>query len=153
VCSAGLLYMPVARALSEWHRLLKTNGVVAFSTMKAGSPSAGRIFRECAAGFGLDLKDPSQALGTEDQCRAALRAAGFERLRVTAGRVDFEGFDPALAWEANCRAHGVADVLTAEQQDALQRQYLDALAQAQQTDVTAARRADVLFAIGYRAER
>ena len=57
VCSAGLLYMPVVKALREWHRLLEPDGVVAFSTMTAGSPSAGRIFRACAAKFGLDLKD------------------------------------------------------------------------------------------------
>ena len=37
VCAAGLLYMPVAAALREWHRLLKTNGVVGFSTMRASS--------------------------------------------------------------------------------------------------------------------
>jgi hypothetical protein len=60
--------------------------VIAFSTMKAGSPSAGRIFRACAARFGLDLRDPSEALGTDDRCRAVLEEAGFDRLQVIAVR-------------------------------------------------------------------
>ena len=125
VCAAGLLYMPVAQALAAWHRLLKPDGVVAFSTMQTGSPSAGRIFRECAGRFDLDLKDPSEALGTEDQCRAVLESAGFEQVQVTAGRVDFEAFDPQLAWEAHFRAAGTAGArdLSAPAQDALRQEW------------------------------
>src|SRR5688500_5360294 len=63
-CAAALLYMPVAAALEEWHRLLKEGGRVAFSTMCSGSPPAGRIFRECAQAFGLSLRDPSAELGS-----------------------------------------------------------------------------------------
>jgi ubiquinone/menaquinone biosynthesis C-methylase UbiE len=153
VCSAGLLYMPVAKALSAWHRLLKPNGVIAFSTMKAGSPSAGRIFRECAEEFGLELKDPSEALGTEDRCRAVLEEAGFDRVQVIAGRVDFETLDATLAWDANFRAarHTATFALSATQEDAFRRQYLHALEEAQRTDRAAAARADVLFALGHRA--
>src|SRR6185503_11657239 len=106
VCAAGLLYMPVEQALREWHRVLKVDGVVAFSTMQAGSPSAGRLFRECAATFGLHLSDPSEPLGTEQRCATALEAAGFDRVRVIKDRVDFETLDPTLAWEANSRAFG-----------------------------------------------
>jgi SAM-dependent methyltransferase len=152
VCSAGLLSIPIAKALSAWHRLLKPNGVLAFSTMKAGSPSAGRIFRRCAARFGLDVKDPSEPLGTEDRCRAVLEEAGFDRLQVLAGRVDFQTLDRMLAWEANFRAAGdtVTRALSAGQQDALRREYLRTLEQAQQADLSASARADVLFAIGHR---
>jgi len=151
VCAAGLLYMPVARALREWHRLLKTDGVVAFSTMRAGSPSAGRIFRECAARFGLDLKDPSDALGTEDRGHHVLHEAGFDRVRVLPGRVDFASLDPTLAWEANWRGFGPAvRTLSAEDQQLLRDQYMGALTQAMQADPAAAARAAVLFAIGHR---
>lgn len=38
VCSAGLLSIPAAKCLDAWHRLLKTDGVMAFSTMRAGMP-------------------------------------------------------------------------------------------------------------------
>jgi SAM-dependent methyltransferase len=153
VCAAGLLYMPVGRALAAWHRLLRPDGVVAFSTMRAGSPSAGRIFRECAAAFGLTLTDPSAPLGTEARCRDALTAAGFDRADVIDARVDFEAFDPVLAWEANFRAAGLfgAGALSDRQQAALRERYLRALDEARQTDLAAGARADVLFAIGRRA--
>ena len=153
VCSAGLLYMPVAKALREWHRLLTSDGVAAFSTMKVGSPLAGRIFRECAARFGLDLDDPAESLGTEDRCRHVLEDAGFDRLRVISGRVDFETLDPTLAWEANFRAagHAAARALSAERQHVLRQQFIDALNQARRADLAASSRADVIFAIGQRA--
>ena len=152
LCAAGLLYMPVAKALSAWHRLLKANGVVSCSTMQAGSPSAGRIFRECAGRFGVELKDPSAALGTDEQCRAVLHDAGFDNVQVTAGRVDFEQFDPVLAWEANFRAAGHAGArgLSPQAQDALRQDYFRALEEAQRADLAAAIRADVLFAVARR---
>jgi SAM-dependent methyltransferase len=153
VCSAGLLYMPVMKALREWRRLLKSGGVVAFSTMKAGSPSSGRVFRKCAAKFGLDLKDPSEALGTEDLCSQVLEETGFDRLEVIPGRVDFDIVDSTLAWEANFRAAGpAARALGAEQQNALRLQFVEALQQAEQEDPGGAARADVIFAIGRRAD-
>jgi len=153
VCSAGLLYMPVAKALSAWHRLLEPNGVVAFSTMKAGSPAPGRIFRECAATFGLNVKDRFEALGTEDACLAALQEAGFERAQVIEGRVDFERLDLDLAWESNLRSAGPATRgLSEQQQEALRQQYFHALEEICRADPEAAARADVFFAIGYRGE-
>ena len=152
VCAAGLLYMPVANALSAWHRLLKPDGVVAFSTMKAGSPSAGRIFRECAAKVGWQLRDPSEALGTREQCRAVLEETGFDRVHVSAGRVDFGAFEPTLAWEANFRAaeRAAAHALSSQAQDALRHEYFRALEEAQRVDASEARRADVLFAVARR---
>ena len=152
VCAAGLLYMPVATALEEWRRILKPDGTLAFSTMRAGSPSAGRIFRSSAATFGVALDDPSEALGTEDRCRMVLEDAGFDRLRLIAGRVDFESLDPTLAWEANFRASGPGVArLDAESQVLLREHFFGALRQAMQQDPAAAARADVIFAIGQRA--
>jgi SAM-dependent methyltransferase len=152
VCSAGLLYMPVAKALREWRRLLAPDGVVAFSTMKAGSPQPGRIFREAAARFGLTLTDPSEPLGTEDRCRQALEDAGFDRIRVIPGRVDFEVLDPAIAWEANFRSagHGAARALPADQQQALRLEFVEKLRQAGHIDPAASARADVFYAIARR---
>lgn len=155
VCSAGLLYMPIAKALSAWHRVLKPNGVMAFSTMMAGSPSAGRIFRACAATFGVDLKDPSEALGTEERCEAALEAAGFDRVEVHAGHVAFETVDSTLAWEANFRAagHAAARILSLADQEELRQQFVRAYEAAMRGDRATHARAGVLFAIGRRAER
>jgi SAM-dependent methyltransferase len=152
VCSAGLLYMPAARALREWHRLLKTDGIVAFSTMRAGSPMPGRVFRDCAAKFGLEVKDRSEALGTEDRSRHALEEAGFDRLHMIPGRVDFDNPDLERAWEASFRAAGpAARALSAERQNELRRQYLDVLRHEIHVDAVTAARVDVIFAIGQRA--
>jgi SAM-dependent methyltransferase len=154
VCSAGLLYMPVAQALSAWHRVLRPNGVVAFSTMRAGSPSGGRIFRACAAKFGLDLKDPSEALGSEERCRAVLEAAGFDRIEVLAGHLAFRTIDSTLAWEANLRSagHVAARTLSPGLQEELRQQYVRAYEQAMRDDRETCAHADVLFAIGRRPE-
>lgn len=149
-CAAGLLYMPAEKALREWARVLRPGGVVAFSTMKAGSPSAGRLFRECAARFGLTLHDPSAALGDPASCREALEQAGFTAVTVVEDRVDFDRVDPTLAWEANARAAGVARLLEARQVAALREQYFDALSRAMHRDAAAASRADVLYAIARR---
>jgi SAM-dependent methyltransferase len=152
VCSAGLLYMPVAKALSAWRRLLRPDGVTAFSTMRAGSPFTARVFRTCAARYGLELTDRSEALGTEDRCRAVLEEAGFDRVKVIDGYVEFEKLDPTLAWEANFRAagHAAARTLSSHQQETLKQEYLSALEDASRTDPAACARADVLFAIGRR---
>jgi SAM-dependent methyltransferase len=150
VCSAGLLYIPVTKALSEWRRVLAPDGVVAFSTMRANYPASARIFRECAKRFGLDVPDRSAPLGAEDRCREVLEAAGFDRVQVISGRVDFVKVDLTLAWESNFRAAGAdARALSADQQEALRTQFREALQQAASTDQHAAR-ADVLFAIARR---
>jgi ubiquinone/menaquinone biosynthesis C-methylase UbiE len=152
VCSAGLLYMPVEASLRAWHRLLKQDGFAAFSTMRAGSPPPGRVFRQCAAAFGLDLKDPSEPLGTEDRCRHALTDAGFDRVEIIAGHVDFETIDPVLVWEAHFRSPGYGDVrtLSDEQRLTLRERFIDALREEMITARGASMRAEVLFAIGRR---
>lgn len=101
ICAAALLYMPVSAALTEWHRLLRPNGTIAVSSMRTGSPVAGRLFRECAATFGFRLVDPSEALGSEPACRAALEAAGFGHTVVVIDRLPFTAQDTAMAWESN----------------------------------------------------
>jgi ubiquinone/menaquinone biosynthesis C-methylase UbiE len=152
VCSAGLLYMPVAKALREWHRLLKPQGIVAFSTMRAGSPSAGRVFRECAAEFGVVLHDPSEPLGTEERCRDALEQAGFDVVNVTAAAVNFGVLDLDAAWEANFGSakHAAARSLDPRQQAELRHRYVEALQRALDADRAGSSRADALFAIGRR---
>jgi ubiquinone/menaquinone biosynthesis C-methylase UbiE len=151
VCSAGLLYMPVAKALAAWRRLIRPDGIVAFSAMRAGSPFTAGVFRTCAAKFGLQVTDRNEPLGADDRCRAVLEEAGFERVQVLAGNVAFERFDPTLAWEANFRAagHAAARALSADQQEALRQQFFSALEEAGRADPEARARADVLFAIGH----
>jgi hypothetical protein len=150
ICSAGLLYMPVARALREWHRLVTLGGVVGFSTMRAGSPPGGRLFRECAEAFGVMLADPSGELGSEDLCRAALERAGFSQVTLVTGHLHLSAADLALAWESNLRsaAHSAVRALSDADQDALRVRYEQGLRRAQADDELSFTRADVLYAFG-----
>jgi ubiquinone/menaquinone biosynthesis C-methylase UbiE len=154
-CAAALLYMPVAEALREWYRVLEKGGRVAFSTMHAGSPPAGRIFRECAATFGTSLRDPSEPLGSASASRQALEDAGLEVVDIVSETIEFTPQDLSLAWESNFRSAGHADVqrLTDEQQRAFKSMYLDALALEESENPGALNRADLLYVLGRRPAR
>jgi ubiquinone/menaquinone biosynthesis C-methylase UbiE len=151
-CAAGLLYMDVARALAEWRRVLKGGGRVAFTSMAAGSPPAGAVFRACAAKFGVRLEDPSAALGSVAACREALRHGGFDDIRVEEGTVRLGVDDHALAWESNLRSVGHAAVLRLSQSDleALQKRYIAALERASRESPETVGTAAVLYALGRR---
>jgi ubiquinone/menaquinone biosynthesis C-methylase UbiE len=150
LCAAALLYMPVSTALREWYRLLKPGGLVAFTTMRAGSPVAGQIFRNCAAEFGLSLRDPSADLGSEDACRSVLLRAGFTISRILSEAVDFSGQDRTLGWESNLRSAAHADALRlgAVDQSRLRVRYEAALAEEERQHPGALGRAEVLYAMG-----
>lgn len=148
-CAAALLYMPVARALAEWHRVLKPGGVVAFSGMKTGSPLAGRLFRECAAMLGIQLYDPSEALGPDSACRSALLEAGFSATSVTLEALTFSASDVAVAWESNLRsAHVQAPALIPADVALLKASFERAVARERQRDPAAMERAEVLYVLG-----
>jgi ubiquinone/menaquinone biosynthesis C-methylase UbiE len=151
-CAAGLLYMPVADALREWHRLLKRGGIVAFSTMQAGSPPGGRIFRDCAAGFGVSLRDPSEPLGSPSACRQVLQDAGFGVADIISETVDFSAQDLSVAWESNFGSPAHAEVrrLPEAEQRALQRAYREALVREEREQPGVLSRAGILYAVGGR---
>jgi ubiquinone/menaquinone biosynthesis C-methylase UbiE len=151
-CAAGLLYMAAPDALREWHRLLKRGGTVAFSTMQAGSPPAGRLFRDCAAEFGVALVDPSESLGTPSACQRALQDAGFDVADIVSETVEFSAEDLSVAWEANFRSPAHAEVrrLPEARQRALQRAYGETLAREERERPGTLSRAVVLYAMGQR---
>ena len=152
ICSSAILYMPVEKALREWHRLLKPHGLVGFSTTRAGSPPGGRLFRECAAAFGVILGDPSAELGTPELCRIALEASGFNTVTVVPGEIALSAADLGMAWASNLRsaAHGAVRALSPADQDALRARYEQALHRADAEDARSFARADVLYTFGRR---
>jgi ubiquinone/menaquinone biosynthesis C-methylase UbiE len=151
-CAAGLLYMPVADALREWHRLLKRGGLVAFSTMEAGSPRAGRMFRDCAAAFGVSLRDPSEPLGSISASRKVLEDAGFDVADVVSETIEFSAQDLTFAWESNFQspAHREVQRLDQDEQRALHGAYLEALALEERQNPGALSQAALLYALGRR---
>jgi ubiquinone/menaquinone biosynthesis C-methylase UbiE len=151
-CATGLLYMDVASALREWHRLLRNGGLLAFSTIAAGSPPGGRVFRRCAAELGVSLQDPCEPLGTSVASRAALEEAGFEVVAIIPEVITLSPADVENAWQSNSRSPAYADIrrLSAEDQLTLERRYLEALAEQERRHPGALARADILDAIGRR---
>jgi ubiquinone/menaquinone biosynthesis C-methylase UbiE len=152
-CAAGLLYMSAADALREWHRLLRPGGIVAFSTMHAGSPPGGRIFRECAATFGISLRDPCAPLGSVAASARALTSAGFAVVKIVDEFIAFSAQDLALAWESNFGSIAHADVraLDQDRQQALHDVYVNALESREREHPGALSEAPILYAIGRKA--
>ena len=138
ICSAALLYMPVEKALREWHRLLTADGLVGFSTMRSrltDQPAAS--FATARRRFGVTLADPSAGLGSEERSRAALAARRLspDHIRLRAGRIS-QSHDLTTAWESNLRsaAHSAVRDLGLDDQDALRASYEAALQGAQADD-------------------
>lgn len=152
ISAAALLYMPVSAALAEWHRLLRPGGTIAVSSMRAGSPAAGRLFRECAAAFGFHLADPSEALGSEPAVCGALEAAGFTHVVVTHDRLPFTAQDTAMAWESNLgsAAHAAVRVAGPEVLGHLRAAFTQALEDEERRTPGSTASAEVLFARGRR---
>ena len=151
-CGTGLLYMSVPDALREWYRLLKRGGLLAFSSIQAGSPRGARIFRDCAARFGVVLRDPLEELGTTVACRTSLEQAGFDVTSIVSETVNLSPADLTNAWESNFKSasHPELRRLGAREADALRVEYLDALARDESVNPGALAQAGVLYALGRR---
>ena len=118
--------------------------------MHAGSPPGARIFRECAAAFGVALKDPCEPLGSVAAAGRALSQAGFEVVEIVDEFVEFSAQDHALAWESNLGSVAHADVraLSAVRRQALYDRYVEALQSEERERPGALDRAAILYAIG-----
>lgn len=149
MCSAALLYMSVQRALTEWRRLLRPGGTIGFSTMRAGFPQAGQLFRDCAAELGVQLADPSATLGSESSAAAALRQTGFTEVTLVADRVRLSDADFSCAWESNLRsaAHEEVRNVTPARLEALHARFELILDERRRSDPSFAL-AEVLYAYG-----
>ena len=125
---------------------------MAFSTMRAGFPVAGRLFRECAAEYGVVLDDPCAPLGSESACEDALAAAGFVDPRTVTDPIRFSARDLDRAWESNRRslAHKALGDLPAESLRALQLRYEAVLAAELRADPAALSTSLMLYAFARR---
>ncbi len=152
LAAAVLLYMPVAEALNEWHRVLKPGGTVGFTTMRVDSPLTAKLFRDAAAAAGVLLEDPSAALGSEEACDAALRRAGFVARTVSAIDVPFSAQDTGIAWISNLGspAHAAALALGPDRLEKMRIDFQDRVARAESVASGSTTSATVLLASGRR---
>lgn len=150
--ATSLIYIPVVEGLREWHRLLRRGGLMAFSTMPAGFPLAGRRFRECAAEYGVVLDDPCAPLGSESACQNALAAAGFVDTRAVTDPIRFSDRDVDRAWESNLRslAHKAVRDLPVESLLALRQRYEAVLAAELRADPATLLTSPILYAFAHR---
>ena len=150
--ATSLIYIPVVEGLREWHRLLRRGGLMAFSTMSAGFPVGGRLFRECAAEYGVALDDPCVPLGSESACQNALAGAGFVDVRTVTDPIRFSVRDIDRAWESNLRslAHKALRDLPAESLLALQQRYEAVLGTELQADPATLLTSPMLYAFARR---
>lgn len=125
---------------------------MALSTMPAGSPPAGRLFRECAGEYGVLLEDPCEPLGSDAACRSALSAAGFGDVETVREPIEFSVRDIDRAWESNLRslAHKPLRDLPAESLLALQQRYEAVLAAEMRADPTRLLKSPMLYAFARR---
>jgi ubiquinone/menaquinone biosynthesis C-methylase UbiE len=150
--ATSLIYIPVVEGLREWHRLLRRGGLMAFSTMEAGFPVAARLFRECAAEYGVLIDDACAPLGSQGACRSALAAAGFADAKIVNEPIQFSVRDLDRAWESNVRslAHTAVRNLPAESLHQLQQRYETVLATEMRTAPARVLQSSMLYAFAWR---
>lgn len=126
VCSSAIIYLPLPQTLAEWARVLRPEGIVAFSTMRADSPRPGVVFREAASEIGLALPNPNEILGSATRCREMLHRAGFAAVTVVEEAIELGFARPDQVWESNSQAAAHAPVrdLSASQLETLRARYL-----------------------------
>jgi SAM-dependent methyltransferase len=152
MAATSLIYIPVVEGLREWHRLLRQGGLMAFSTMPAGFPLAGRLFRQCAGESGILLDDPCAPLGSDAGCRSVLAAAGFVASEIVTEPIEFSVRDLDRAWESNLRslAHKPLRDLRAESLLALRQRYEAVLAAEMAADPARLLKSPMLYAFARR---
>jgi hypothetical protein len=126
--------------------------VIGFSTMHAGFPFAARLFRTCAADYGLALEDPCEPLGSSAACLRVLEEAGFTGGEVVTEEIAFSHRDLERAWESNLRslAHQGVRKLPEEALAELARRYQALLAAELEAEPSRLLQARMLYATGRR---
>ena len=150
--ATSLVYIPVEEGLREWHRLLAAGGLMAFSTIEAGFPLGARLFRECAAQYGVLIADPWASLGSADACRNALAAAGFLDAEIVTESIQFSVRDLDRAWESNFRSppHKAVRDLPSESLFDLQHRYEALVAAEMRAEPARVLQSPMLYAVARR---
>ncbi|HEY96171.1 MAG TPA: methyltransferase domain-containing protein [Dehalococcoidia bacterium] len=101
--SSIMLFNDIPKALREWHRILKPDGIVAFTSY--GSRFLQPILKplgECLSRY--DGQPPPvpffiERTDTPDKCKALLQEAGFGEIEIFTEDIDCQYPDPGKYWE------------------------------------------------------
>ena len=130
--------------------VVRLTGVIGFSTIHAGFPMGARLFRSCAAEYGVVLDDPCTPLGTSAACLQALEDAGFVGGEVVTEELEFSRRDLDRACESNLRsaAHEAVRELPADALAELEQRYRGLIAAEMAADPARWLRSPMLYALG-----
>lgn len=82
-CANALPYLTdIPRTLRQWRMLLKSGGQLAFNCWRAPSYATGRLLREVAGKYGINVAEVGTATGTPEACRALLNSAGYGDIEI-----------------------------------------------------------------------
>ena len=99
ICASALYtFSDIQAALSEWGRVLKPGGRVAFSTLGAESHL---VYSELLQRYGILLPSglPTQRVDSTDKCAAFLRGAGFVEIESQAEQLGYYLASAEECWE------------------------------------------------------
>jgi len=133
LCSSAIVYFTdIPTVLQRWYKGLNVGGIVAFSCFQESSPSAGVLFRETVAKYGVSIPNPNQSLGTPERCRRALQSAGFRNIEIITEQVGAYLQDGEKAWSGNANsAFGLQNANWPEETlEKCKQDYLSAIAAA-----------------------
>jgi SAM-dependent methyltransferase len=99
LCASAIYTFPdIPAALTEWRRVLKPGGRLAFSTLGAGSD---RLYLELLQRYGIRLPAglPPQRVDSTEKCEALLRGADFVQIETHAEQLGYYLPDAEKCWE------------------------------------------------------
>src|SRR5262249_23588424 len=99
ICASAIYTFPdIPAALTEWRRVLKPGGRVAFSSLGAGSD---RLYRELLQRYGIPLPAvlPTERVDSPDKCETLLRGAGFDQVGSHTEQLGYYLPDAEQCWE------------------------------------------------------
>jgi ubiquinone/menaquinone biosynthesis C-methylase UbiE len=104
ICASSIFFLrDIPKALHEWHRILKVNGIIAFSSFGPGQgqPMLG-LFQERLARYEGQTSTSLQRIDktdTPEECHLLLKHSGFKDIIITTEQLGFFLPDTLAYWE------------------------------------------------------